>query len=805
MAVYDEGCQLKSRSETALLKLRLILIIVRTNCPVLSTGAVSMRTLLLSAGLAALSLAGAPARAAEPDAPLVSDEPQELAPVTVLATRTETRADEVPATITVFSDRDIEAMLATDIKDLIRFEPGVSVVNQPARFGAALGTAGRAGNEGFTIRGIGGDRVLMIIDGVRSPDGFVFGAQSVGRGGYADLDLMKSVEILRGPASALYGSDGVAGAVLFTTRDPADLIRAGESFGARARVGYNSADEGLTKSAVVAGRSGAFSGLLAWTGRDSHETENGGDQTGEEIRSNNTIVYSSRTLPNPQEINSDAWLAKLVWDVAPGHSLRLTYDSFHADMEADVLSGRTTRPAASPPASATAVLNLTAADTTERERFSLDWRLDDVLGLDRGQVSIYRQNSSSRQFTFEDRVGVDRTRDNSFDNDVQGFSADFTKALGAHRLTFGGDWSETTQQGVRDGTVPPAGETFPTSAFPRTDYTLGGLFVQDEISLLAGSLKVIPAIRWDSYDLSTADDPLYPGARADQSDDHVSPKLGVVWWSTPNLGLFGNLGQGFKAPTPSQVNNFFSNPAFGYTSIPSPDLRPETSRSLEIGVRLRDVALGGGRLSAQLVGFRTEYEDFISQQVVSGSFTPADPAVYRHVNFTDVRISGLEARADIWWSNGVSARFAAAYADGQIQDPVGGTRALETIDPVKVVFSLGYDDPAGVFGTQAAATWSQAKEGADTDNLPCFTSATGCHVGEDFALLDVTAYWNLNDRVTARVGLFNVLDQKYSWWSDVRGVANPPVRAANPLNLPPITDAYTQPGRNIGLSLALRY
>lgn len=757
-----------------------------------------MRTLLLTAGVAALLIAVGPALAGEPDA-AGPDDAVQLPQVSVLANRTGTLVDEAPATVTVFSDRDIEAMLATDIKDLVRFEPGVSVVSQPARFGAALGTAGRAGNEGFTIRGIGGDRVLMIVDGVRSPDGFVFGAQSVGRGGYADLDLMKSVEILRGPASALYGSDGVAGAVLFTTRDPADLLRSGESFGARARVGYNSADEGLTKSAIVAGRSGAFSALLAWTGRDSQETENQGDRTGEEVQSvlvggvpTPSLVYSSRTLPNPQEISSDAWLGKLVWDVAPGHSLRLTYDSFQSDMDAIVLSGRTTRTVAAPPASATAVLNLIAADTTERERFSLDWRLKDVLGLERGQISVYQQDATTRQFTFEDRVGVDRIRDNTFDNEVRGFAADFTRSFGVNRITFGGDWSETTQQGVRDGTVPPMGETFPTSAFPKTDFTLAGLFVQDEISLLDGALKIIPAVRWDSYDLSTANDPLYPGTRADQSDDHVSPKLGVVWQATPTFGLFGSWGEGFKAPTPGQVNNFFSNLAFGYTSLPNPDLKPETSRSLEIGARLRDVQIGGGRLSAQLVGFRSDYEDFISQRVTSGSFTPADPAVYQFVNFTDVEISGVEAKADIWWDNGVSARFAAAYADGEISDPVAGVRSLETIDPVKVVFGLGYDDPAGVFGTRAIVTWSRAKDQADTNNLPC---AGACAVGDDFALLDLTAYWNVSERVTARAGVFNVFDESYSWWSDVRGVAATSA----------VLDAYTQPGRNLGLSLALRY
>lgn len=755
-----------------------------------------MRTLLLiSTGLAALAAAVGPALAGEPG----PDEPQELAPVTVLATRTETRTDEAPATVTVFSDRDIEAMLATDIKDLVRFEPGVSVVSQPARFGAALGTAGRAGNEGFTIRGIGGDRVLMVVDGVRSPDGFVFGAQSVGRGGYADLDLMKSVEILRGPASALYGSDGVAGAVSFTTRDPSDLIRAGEDFGARARVGYNSADDGLTTSAVIAGRAGAFSGLLAWTGRDASGTENQGSVTGEEVR-DVTIGgitapgynYALRTLPNPQQTTSDAWLGKLVWDLAPGHSLRFTYDSIQSDMEADVLSGRATRLVTAPPASATAVLDLTAADTTERERFSLDWRLTDVLGVERGQVSIYRQDSTTRQYTFEDRVGVDRVRDNSFDNTVRGLAADFTRGFGVHRITFGGDWSETTQQGVRDGTVPPAGETFPASAFPKTDYTLAGLFIQDEISLLTGALRIIPAVRWDRYDLSTADDPLYPGARADQSDDHVSPKLGLVWQATDLFQLFGNWGEGFKAPTPSQVNNYFSNVAFGYTSLPNPDLRPETSRSLEIGARLRDIDVGGGRLSAQLVGFRSDYEDFISQRVTSGAGTPTDPAVYQFVNFTDVEISGVEAKANISWDNGVSARFAAAYADGEIRDPVSGARSLDTIDPVKVVLGLGYDDPAGRFGTQAIVTWSRAKDQADTDNLAC---AGNCAVGDDFALLDLTAYWNVSDRVTARVGVFNVLDETYSWWSDVRGVAATSA----------VLDAWTQPGRNVGLSLALRY
>lgn len=732
-----------------------------------------MRTLLMmTVGIAALWAGGVQAQSFDADP---EGETVQLPPITVVATRSETRVDEAPATVTVFTAEQIERFLFTDIKDLVRFEPGISVPTQPARFSAALGATGRDGNAGFTIRGLGGDRVLIVIDGVRSPDGFAFGAQSVGRGGYSDLDLMKSVEILRGPASALYGSDGVAGAVSFTTKDPTDFLTDGQTFGARARVGYNSADEGWTEGLALAGRTGALSGLLAYTRRDSQETETNGD---------NDVIGPLRTTANPQDIQSNAVLGKLVWDVNDNHRLRLTYDHYDMEMSADILSGRTAT-----------VLDLTADDETTRDRVSLDWRLEDTFGLDRAQVAVYWQDAETRQFTFEDRTpAVDRTRDNRFNNRVVGVAADARKTLTfggvEHRLIFGGDASTTTQEGIRDGTVPPFGETFPTSPFPRTDYTLAGAFVQDEIRLLGGSLRIIPALRYDAYELSTDNDPLFVGQRADQEDGHLSPKLGVVWQLDPRFQLFANYAEGFKAPTPSQVNNGFSNIAFGYIAIPNPELASETSRSLEAGMRFRDIEAFGGRLALNTTAFQSDYEDFISRQVVSGGFTPANPAVFQFVNFTDVEVWGLEARGEIDWDNGFRLTTAAAFADGD-QTTGRVKTALSTIDPIKVVAGLGWDDPAGRFGGQAIVTWSDAKDRGDTRGLNC---GTNCYVGEEFTLLDLTAYWNVTDRVTARAGAFNVLDEKYGWWSDFRGLSNTST----------VLDAFTQPGRNFGLSLSLR-
>ena len=734
--------------------------------------------LLLSVAGLALSAVASPALSSD----LIDlEEPVALSPISVVGTRTERAVDTVPASVSVITAETIENNLVTDIKDLIRFEPGVSVPTSPARFSAALSGAGRDGNSGFTIRGMGGNRVLIIQDGVRVPDGFAFGAQAVGRGGYNDLDMVKSVEILRGPASALYGSDGIAGAVSFTSKDPADFIDAGRNFGARARVGYNSADDGWSESVALAGRHGNLSGLIAYTRRDAHETENMAETGG---------TGSARTQPNPQEFASNAVLAKLLWDINENHALRLTYDHFDQDMEGEALSSY----------SAT-VIGLTAQDEAVRDRISLDWRFDNFLGLDSGSVSAFWQDATTRQFTYEDRTpAVDRTRDVTFDNSIWGLAAQGSKSFGSetlqHRITVGADWSRTTQEGIRNGTVPPMGEPFPARPFPKTEYDLAGLFVQDEISLLDGRLSIIPALRYDWYELTPKADALFPAPAEGQSDSHLSPKIGVMFWADDHFGLFANYAQGFKAPSPMQVNNFFANPVFGYESIPNPDLKPETSESLEAGMRFRNLEAFGGNLSLSATAFKTHYDDFINQIVVRGTGVPGvDPLIYQYVNLTEVDIWGLEARGDIRWDNGLSAIVAVSFADGD-QETDGARGKLTSIDPVKVVSGLNYAAPSGVWGGSATVTWSGKK-----DQAGC--GGGNCWAGEEFAIMDLTAFWNITEQATVRAGVFNVFDETYAWWSDVRGLSRGGTVTAptEPATLP----AFTQPGRNFGVSVNLRY
>ncbi len=727
--------------------------------------------------LAALAAACTPAAALAADEAATENDEQ----IVVTATRIPLQIADAPATVTVIDDEQIADELATDIKDLVRYEPGVSVRRAPARFGAALGATGRARNEDFIIRGIGGNRVLIQVDGIRSPQGFSFGAQDAGRGGYTDVSLVKSVEILRGPASALYGSDGLAGAISFTTSDPVDLVESGSRFGGFVRASYSSADEEFTETAALAGIFGDVSAMLSYTRRDFQELENRGEIGG---------LGSSRTLPNPQDGTSDAFLGKLVWDTG-AHRVRLTGEYLETEVATDVLSGQ--GPAfLFGPFPSWIVDDLTALDTTERGRVSLDWTYAGEGVIDYAHAAAYYQDGQDVQFTDEDRSPVsatprpDRERLNTFENEVYGASAEARSVFGGDAfrttLAFGGDVSWTRQEGLRDGTEPPFGEVFPTRAFPATDFMLGGVFLATEFTFLDGAVTLFPALRYDFYDLDPTDDPLLPEfAGSAQSDDRLSPKLGVTVKLANDVLLYANYAQGFRAPTPYQVNNFFENLAYGYTSLPNPDLGPETSESWEAGIKFSTEAV-----SLQIAAFTADYDDFISQQVVGGSFTPMDPAQYQFVNYDAVAIDGVEAKANFRMGNGFYSRFAIAYADGDILSPGQAPAPLDTIDPLNLVLGIGYRQPQGRFGGELIATHHARKPLDETD---------GGYRPDAFTILDATAFFAVTDALKLRAGIFNIFDENYAYWQDVRGLSATSTT----------TDAYTRPGRNASVSLSFQF
>lgn len=737
--------------------------------------------IVIAALLCGASQAALAAEASESDA--ASDQTT----ITVTATKIAQPISEVPATVTVISDEEIADDLASDVRELIRFEPGVSVRRAPSRFTAAFSSTGRGGNESFNIRGIEGNRVLIQVDGIRVPDGFSFGAQSAGRGDFVDIGLVKSVEILRGPASALYGSDGLAGAVSFITSDPADLLKDGKSFTGLLRAGYDSADNEFTETVIGAASAGQFSILGAYTRRDGKELEN--NAAGSATRD---VSDSRRTAPNPQDTASNAALGKIVWTPNDQNRIRLSVDHLDARTATEVLSGR----AIAPVVSATGVLDLDARDTTKRDRLSLDWRIEDGGIVDSLQLSLYWQNGRNRQFSDEDRnTALDRTRINIFENRVLGGAFEgrsgFATGSVEHTLLYGGDYLETRQQGLRDGTVPTPPDVFPTRAFPVTDFTLSGLYLADQIVFGDGVVRLFPALRFDYYKIAPRQDPLLPAffIGSGQDGSRLTPKFGAVIKLADEWSIFGNYARGFQAPSPIEINQFFDNPSafpFSYRTLRNPDLRPETSQTFEGGLRLNSKAV-----DASITAYSGTYRDFISQVQVGGTGTVANPILFQYRNLNRVKVQGIEGRLEMRTDWGLTGNLAIAYAKGDQFDAANVKTPLQTVDPLKLVAGIGYRAPSGNFGGQLIMTHAARKEESRVTGL----CTPACFRPDSYTILDATAFVRVAERFTLRAGLFNILDKRYTEYADVRGLANTSL----------ITDAFTQAGRNFSASLSVRF
>lgn len=220
-------------------------------------GARLSRTVLMSTSIVALGAVGALAQEAAPDP--AADPPASvlrLDPVTVTATCGERPVDEVPGTVSVITDAEIDRRLVSSPRDLLRYGPGVSIGKDPSR----------SGLTNCTIRGIGGNRVLVQVDGARLPD-FPATSPTFNRD-YVDLHTVSRVEIVRGPASSLDGSDAIGGVVAYITKDPADyLAEFGRDVFASAKTAYDGADRSLSTAATLAGRAGKW----VWNAGD-HDT-----------------------------------------------------------------------------------------------------------------------------------------------------------------------------------------------------------------------------------------------------------------------------------------------------------------------------------------------------------------------------------------------------------------------------------------------------------------------------------------------------------------------------------------------------
>lgn len=726
-----------------------------------------------------------------------------LQQVTISATRQEQDVDSVPSTITVHDRQELDRQNVNTIKELVRYEPGVSVG------GAGL----RGGISGYNIRGIDGNRILTQVDGVAVPNTFFNGPYAKTQRNYVDPEIVKRVEILRGPASVLYGSSAIGGAVSYFTLNPDDIIKPGQDAGARLKAGYSSADRSWLKSATVAGRADQFDGLLHVSRRDGHETQSYGDHGGTGL---------TRTAANPEDVKTTNVLAKAGWNYNDDDRLAFTYEKY--DDKRDINQKSVVGGPFDEGRPMGMYKSRNGNDTVTRERFGIEntFVLDSALA-DHGKWSVNYQIAKTDQDTgdryFPYSRDVYRTRQTQYEEKQWVFDAQFDKAFAIgqtdHLLTYGTTLKHDKVTGSRAGQgvclAVGAGCTAvgaistgkddnfaKVSDFPDPTINTYSLFAQDEISW--NQWTFMPGLRYDYTQMTphlTQEfmSTVNPDDKDPINDDkrtwhRLSPKLGTTYSFNDNYTWYGQYAEGFRTPTAKALYGRFENLQQGYVVEPNPDLEPEKSKSYETGLR--------GNFdegSFDVAVFYNKYRDFIDEDNISPGYTLEK---FRSKNIKHATIKGIELKGQLQLDafgapQGLYTKGSIAYLHGQNNDT---GKPLNSVNPLTGVFGLGYDQDN--YGGLLSWTLVKSKNRVDETSFKSPDIAGKAFKTPGFGILDLSGYYKVTQDVTVSAGVYNLTDKKYWLWDDVRsydGVGE--AAAVNPANL----DRLTQPGRNFAVNL----
>ncbi|UTH76690.1 TonB-dependent hemoglobin/transferrin/lactoferrin family receptor [Chromobacterium sp. IIBBL 290-4] len=692
--------------------------------------------------------------------PAFADSVPQMETVQVTAHRTEKPLAETAPNASVISRHKLDDRLIRDISDAAKYEPGVDVAADPAR----------RGNAGWTIRGIDGNRILMLIDGVRLPEGYS-GRQGIYESGrdFVELETLRAIDIVKGPTSSLYGSDAIGGVIGYRTLAADDFVPEEQGLGGSVKTFGSTADNSWGAAGAFAAKSERGDVLLHYTHRNTHALENQGE---------NGAIGPNRTQANPKNGYSDNILAKFGANAGANRRLELTLEQYQRSVDTDLLNQATPR---SP-------FNQ-AQDHTKRTRGVLAWKEKQLGPLDELTVKIYGQQLENSD---QDVSGVANGRrtwnDYGFEQKTVGLSLDTAQSFQAwgaqHQLLWGADISGSDTSRPRSKYAVSANNSatlmpgYPSKLFPDSRSDRLGVFVSDDIKF-ANGVVVSPALRWDHYKMNPQMDAAYllnnpnPQNVPSFSDQAFSPKLGISLPFAANYTAFAQLSSGFRAPPFDQANMVFVNRSqyASYQVLANPNLKSETSRGVELGLKGK-----WDSFDLAATTFYNRYRDFISLVTlapVNGLMTTQ----YQNIGRADIK--GAEAKASWRFAPGWSASASLAYAHGRnLQDGAH----LREVAPFTSVWGLRYD--ADRFGGEALVRAVAAKK---VDKASEF-GAPG------YATLDLTAYWKPAKQMVVRAGVFNLLDKKYWKDADVRNVAS-----RDPI------DQYTQPGRNVSASVEYQF
>lgn len=684
-----------------------------------------------------------------------------FAPVTVTATRGKRSLLETPANVSSITSEDLDRRMDNTLAETFRYEPGITVPRQVSASDPF------DSNGGIVIRGVGGNRTQIMVDGSRTIEGITDNTRDV-----VDTSNMKAVEIVRGPSSVLWGSDGLGGVVNFVTKDPSDYFKSSDQrVAGSAAASYSSLDNAFVESFTGAFRltegPNPLEALVSVTRRDANEPEL--------TKARNEATPGVAGCPrdpaatpcnelDPRDVASNNLLTKLVWSPSANNKLRLTGEYFTRETTVDQNSANET-------AATYIQTGYRRVQDIRRWRIALDQDWDVGLSwLDnikwqfgyspqqiehtgtRSRVLLPSNDDQRLYYTLE-------YSEDFYEADIQ-LASSFSLGGIQHKLTYGfdGDYQKTDYfrrditSNLTTGVTTVAvagGFNFANAETTRADF-----YLQDEIKLFDDRLTLIPGARLSNYKIKpepAAGYQIVPGAEPrTMKEDDLQLKFGSILELWGPYSVYAGYGEGFKMPTAQQLYQSLDGGSF--VLVPNPGLRPESVKSYEAGLR---GSFSRGYFSVNY--FEAKYTDFIQ------NFANIDPALFglppgtlalTYDNLSRVDVWGIEASGAWQFTQNWGANIAASHMRGSQQASPGAAKTnFNNALPLNVVLGLNYVEPT--LGLDIELVTTLQKETTRVENSATQFAPSG------YALFDLLASWEVMPGVKLKAAGYNLLDQRY--------------------------------------------
>ena len=693
-----------------------------------------------------LALAGSAAAAAATPSATDATSANEEAQTLVVNARAQTL--QAPGVSSIQAEEIKKHPPERDVSELIRTMPGVNLTGNS--------TSGQRGNSRqIDIRGMGPENTLILIDGmpVSSKNSVRYGwrgeRDSRGDTSWVPPEMIERIDVLRGPAAALYGS-GAAGGVVNIITKPADKQLHG-SFNSYYNVPEHKA-EGATRRF-----NGSLSGELldnltfklygGWSKTQADAMDiNAGHQA---LR---TGAYASSVPAGREGVINKNISGSLRWEVVPGQALEL---GAGFSRQGNLYAGDTQNTNTN-----ALVTKYYGKETNVLYRQSLSLKHTGI--WDNGVSSTsYIQYERTRNTRLNE--GLAGGTEGIFNTTDEGFSTIALSDTNAHSevsipldllwqqtLTVGGEWNHQAMKDPTSNTqsTSTGGSVARIDASGRSIYShadLWSLYAEDNLEM-TDSTMLTPGLRFNYHTISGS---------------NFSPSLNLSQQLGGDFSLKMGIARAYKAPNLYQTNpNYllYSNGQGCYASAGScylqgnKDLKAETSINKEIGIEYHHEDYQAG-----LTYFHNDYRNKI-EAGYAAAYSNGTSDVYTWNNVPRSLVQGLEGTLNLPLSDQLVMKNNFTYIIENKNKTTGDT--LSVIPEYTINSTLEWQalNDLSLRGTMA---WYGVQKPKKYNYKGVVATGSETNEVSPYALFGASATWTVNKYVDLTAGVDNLLDKRH--------------------------------------------